>query len=61
MSALIAGLYSLVLSCVQGKVNPQEYLEELLTRISTTPVSQIAALTPWAWARARRKAEAPAG
>jgi transposase len=53
-------LYSLVLSCLQVKVNPQQYLEDLLTRISTTPASKIAALTPWAWAKARRQAEASA-
>ena len=30
-------LYSLILSCLQGGVNPQDYIEDLLTKISTTP------------------------
>ena len=48
-----ARLYSLVLSCRANDVNPEEYLKDVLGRISTTPFSQIAALTPWGWKAAR--------
>jgi transposase len=46
-------LYSLVLSCKENGVDPQAYLEDVLTRVSTTPASRIAELTPWGWAAAR--------
>jgi transposase len=52
-------LYSLVLSCKHAGIDPEAYIEDLLTRVSTTPESQVASLTPWAWAAAR-KAEAAA-
>lgn len=47
-------LYSLVLSCRQSGVDPEAYLEDILAKVSTTPASQIASLTPWAWAEERR-------
>jgi transposase len=46
-------LYSLVLSCKQAGVDPERYLEDMLGRVSTTKASDIASLTPWAWAAAR--------
>jgi transposase len=46
-------LYSLVLSCKENGVDPQAYLEDVLARVSTTPHSRIAELTPWGWAAAR--------
>lgn len=46
-------LYSLVLSCKENGVDPQAYIEDVLSRISTTPASRIAELTPWGWAAAR--------
>lgn len=46
-------LYSLVLSCKENGVDPQAYIEDALARISTTPASRIAELTPWGWAAAR--------
>lgn len=46
-------LYSLILSCKQAGVNPDEYIEDALGRLSTTKASDIASLTPWAWAAAR--------
>ena len=49
-------LYSLVLSCKHAGVDPEEYIEDVLHRISTTPASQIAWLTPWAWADQRKAA-----
>ena len=51
-------LYSLMLSCRENGIDPQVYIEDVLTRISTTPASRIAELTPWGWAAARA-AEAP--
>lgn len=42
-------LYSLVLSCKQSGVNPQAYLEDVLGKMATTPMSEIASLTPWGW------------
>ncbi len=46
-------LYSLMLSCKQAGVDPEAYLEDLLMKVATTAASQIASLTPWAWAAAR--------
>lgn len=46
-------LYSLILSCIQNEVNPQAYIEDVLMAVATTPMSEIASLTPWAWNRAR--------
>lgn len=46
-------LYSLVLSCKQCGADPEAYLEDVLMRVATTPASEIATLTPWAWQAAR--------
>lgn len=46
-------LYSLMLSCRQNDVNPEEYLADVLMSVATTPSSQIASLTPWAWGAAQ--------
>jgi len=43
-------LYSLMLSCKQCGANPEAYLEDVLMKVATTPASEIATLTPWAWA-----------
>ena len=48
-----ARLYSLILSCRANEVNPEAYLVDVLSRISTTPYSEIATLTPWGWKRAQ--------
>ena len=53
-------LYSLVLSCKENGVDPQAYIEDVLTRISTTPASRIRELTPWGWAAARAAEAEPA-
>ncbi len=42
-----------MLSCKQAGVDPEAYLEDLLMKVATTAASQIASLTPWAWAAAR--------
>lgn len=49
-------LDSLVLSCKENGVDPQACVEDVLTRVSTTPASRIARLTPWGWAAARAAA-----
>ncbi len=47
-------LYSLVLSCKHAGADPEAYLEDVLQRVSTTPATEIASLTPWAWAETRQ-------
>ena len=42
-------LYSLVLSCRQNDVNPEAYVADVLMKVATTPATEIATLTPWAW------------
>jgi transposase len=49
-------LYSMILSCRQCGANPEEYLRDVLMAVATTPMSDIASLTPWAWERARAAA-----
>ena len=57
----VAGrLYSLVMSCKFAGVAPDEYLEDVLSLISTTKASDIATLTPWGWAAARESGTATA-
>jgi transposase len=51
--AVACRLYSLVLSCKQAGVDPTLYIQDVLGRLSTTKASDIASLTPWAWAAAR--------
>jgi len=41
-------------------VDPQAYVEDVLTRISTTPARRIRDLTPWGWAAARAAEPQPA-
>jgi transposase/uncharacterized coiled-coil protein SlyX len=48
-------LYSLITTCKALDLNPQAYLEDILIAAATTPTSQLASLTPWAWAE--RQAE----
>lgn len=45
--------YSLVQSCVALKINPLEYLEDILSRIDTHPDRRIVELTPARWLAAR--------
>lgn len=47
-------LYSLMLSCKAMDIDPEAYLTDVLQRVATTPMSNIASLTPWAWARGRQ-------
>jgi transposase len=47
----LAGLYSLVASCVANDVNPEEYLADVLLRVHTHPASRLDELLPHLWAR----------
>ncbi|MCP3917201.1 MAG: transposase domain-containing protein [bacterium] len=38
-----------MLSCKQCGADPEAYLEDVLMKVATTPASEIASLTPWAW------------
>ena len=50
-----AQLYSLTATCRELGVNTQAYLEDVITKVSTTPQTEAWRLTPWAWAEAREK------
>ena len=52
-------LYSLVLSCKHADVDPEAYFEDVLRRVSTTPATEIASLTPWAWAKEQQAQATP--
>ena len=47
-------IYTLMENCKREGINPQEYLQDVLTRRLTTPLDQIAQLTPANWAAARK-------
>jgi hypothetical protein len=44
-----AVLFSLIATCQRHKVNPLDYLRDVLTRIAATPVSQVPQLLPHTW------------
>jgi transposase len=48
-----ATLYSLTVGCWELEIDPFAYLADVLERISSTPNSQIARLTPRGWAQER--------
>ena len=52
-----ARLYSLMLTCRELGVDPQAYIEDVMGRVSTTRATEIASLTPWAWAAERSAAQ----
>lgn len=45
-----ANLFSLIAACKALEINPVTYLEDILQKVDTTPASDVAKLTPWAWA-----------
>ena len=47
-------LYTLLENCRREGINPQEYLQDVLARRITTPLSKIGELTPANWAATRR-------
>src|SRR6185437_16076333 len=44
-----AVLFSMIATCERHKVNPWEYLRDVLTRIATQPISRLAELLPDQW------------
>ncbi len=58
----VAGrLYSLVMSSKLAGINVADYLEDVLSLISTTSASEIATLTPWGWKAAQPAASSDPG
>lgn len=51
-------VYTLVECCKRYGINPQEYLLDVLTRLPSMKITQVAALTPAAWAEQRRQSQA---
>lgn len=49
----LAGLYSLVATCEANGINPQEYLADVIMRVSAHPQAKIDELLPHHWARLR--------
>lgn len=47
--ANIAGLYSLVATCLTKDVNPETYLADVLLRVQSTPQTQVDELLPHRW------------
>ena len=43
-----------MLSAKLAGINVEAYLQDVLARVDTTPASEIASLTPWAWAAAQQ-------
>jgi transposase len=50
-----AVLFSLITTCQRHKVNPFDYLRDVLTRIAATPISQLDLLLPNRWKPAPSK------
>lgn len=49
----LAGLYSLVATCIANEINPEEYLADVLLRVKAHPNSRILDLLPPQWKRLR--------
>ena len=48
----LAGLYSLVATCESRRINPFEYLVDVLARVQGHPANAVDDLQPGAWAAA---------
>mgnify|MGYP002640995196 CR=1 FL=1 len=46
-------IYSVIETCVRNRINPHEYLTDILVRVGTHPQSRISELTPRGWAAAK--------
>jgi transposase len=57
--ANLAGLYSLVATCEENGVNPQEYLTDVLVRVQSHPHSQLDQLLPHLWKPPNAAAASP--
>lgn len=49
-------LYTIIENCRREKIDPREYLEDVLTRLPDMKASEVAALTPAKWAKAKQQA-----
>ena len=49
-----AVIYSVLGSCRRHGINPAEYLQDVFERLPKAKTSEVPALTPAAWAKARR-------
>jgi len=47
-------IYSVLGSCRRHGINPAEYLQDVFERLPKAKTSEVPALTPAAWAKARR-------
>jgi hypothetical protein len=54
--AVASALYSIMLSCRALGVNPEAYLTHIIKAVANTPATQIATLTPWAYAASQKQA-----
>jgi transposase len=50
-----AVLFSFIATCERHRVNPFEYLSDVLERIAATPISRLADLAPGRWQHPRRQ------
>ena len=56
--ARAAAVYTLIETCKLNGVDPQAYIEDVLTKlVNLWPASRIDDLMPWAWARAQNSTE----
>jgi hypothetical protein len=53
-----AVIYSILGSCRRHGINPAEYLRDLFERLPKATTSEVASLTPSAWAKTRRARKA---
>ena len=51
-----AVIYSVLGSCRRHGINPAEYLQDVFERLPKAKTSEVPALTPAAWAKAKRAA-----
>ena len=54
-----AVIYSILGSCRRHGINPAEYLQDVFERLPKAKTSEVPALTPAAWAKAKRAAARP--
>jgi len=50
-------IYTLLGSCRRHRINPFDYLKDLLTRLPAAKITEIKSFTPAAWAKAHRKTD----
>lgn len=48
--------YTIVETCSANRIDPEDYLADVIVRIGTHPNKRIDELLPWRWAEARRRA-----